>query len=106
MSSSVVRQTECSTPERISPIMPDLTDDETVLDEVSGFVSGVLGLVGIEADPLSSREHILLSNLVAQAWASGVDLDLAGLIGQVQQPPLRKLGVLELDTFFPAADRT
>jgi hypothetical protein len=81
-------------------------DDETVLDEVSGFVSGLLGLVGIEADPLSSREHILLSNLVANAWATGTDIDLAGLIGQVQQPPMRKLGVLELDTFFPAPDRT
>jgi hypothetical protein len=82
------------------------TDAEAVGDEVEGFVSGVLGLVGIEADPLSSKEHILLANLVALAWANGQDLDLPGLVAQVQRPPLRKLGVFELDEFFPPDDRT
>jgi hypothetical protein len=81
-------------------------DLEAVADEVEGYVSGLLGLVGIAADPLASREHILLSNLVHAAWAAGQDLDLATLVGQVQRPPLRKLGVFELDEFFPPADRT
>jgi hypothetical protein len=81
-------------------------DDEAVLDEVQGFVSGLLGLVGIEADPLASREHILLANLVQHAWTAGRDLDLPGLVALVQSPPLRKLGVFELDEFFPPADRT
>ncbi|MET0728261.1 MAG: DUF87 domain-containing protein [Acidimicrobiales bacterium] len=85
---------------------PDGTDDETISDEIQGFVTGILGLVGIAADPLASREHILLSNLVRHAWMEGRDLDLAGLVGQVQAPPLRKLGVFELDEFFPPADRT
>ncbi len=85
---------------------PAGTDDETIADEVGGFVSGLLGLVGVDADPLSSREHILLANLVAFAWASGHDLDLPTLVAQVQTPPLRKLGVFELDEFFPPADRT
>ena len=85
---------------------PEGTDAETISDEVEGFVSGLLGLVGIEADPLASREHILLANLVQQAWANGQDLDLAGLVALVQAPPLRKLGVFELDEFFPPADRT
>jgi hypothetical protein len=82
------------------------SDPEAVLDEVEGYVSGLLGLVGIQGDPLSSREHILLSNVVQQAWAAGHDLDLAGLVGQVQDPPFRKLGVFELDEFFPRDDRT
>jgi uncharacterized protein DUF87 len=81
-------------------------DPEIVGDEVEGFVSGLLSLVGIEADPLSSREHILLANLIQHAWSSGASLDLASLVGQVQDPPLKKLGVLELDSFFPAKDRT
>ena len=85
---------------------PKNADPETVADEVEGFVSGLLGLVDIDADPLSSREHILLSNIVAASWSAGRDLDLATLVGQVQQPPLRKLGVFELDTFFPPKDRT
>jgi hypothetical protein len=82
------------------------TDDpETVADEIEGFVSGLLGLVGIAADPLSSREHILLANLVQHGWANQHRLDLATLVGQVQQPPLKKLGVFEVDEFFPAKDR-
>jgi len=80
-------------------------DAETLRDEIQGFVSGLLGLIGVDADPISSREHILLSNLIEHSWRQGVDLNLATLLGQVQQPPLRKLGVFEIDTFFPEKDR-
>lgn len=85
---------------------PSSDDEEAIADEVEGLVSGLLSLVGIDADPLSSREHILLANLVARAWAEGEALDLGLLVQQVQDPPLRKLGVLELDSFYPAGDRT
>jgi hypothetical protein len=85
---------------------PEGTDAETVADEVEGFVSGLLGMVGVDSDPLSGREHILLSNLVHDAWDAGTDLDLAALVARVQDPPLRKLGVYDLDTFFPPKDRT
>ena len=85
---------------------PATDDAEIVGDEIEGYVSGLLGLVGIEADPLSSREHILLANLIQHAWSAGTTLDLPTLVGQVQQPPLRKLGVFELDPFFPPEDRT
>jgi hypothetical protein len=84
----------------------DVSDPEVVGDEIEGYVSGVLGLVGIESDPLSSREHILLANLIQHSWSQGRALDLPTLVGMVQQPPIRKLGVFELDQFFPAADRT
>ncbi len=81
-------------------------DEELRGDEISGLVSGLLALVGLgDADPLSSREHILMTNLIDKAWDAGQSLDLGSLIGQVQTPPLRKLGVLDVDTFFPPADR-
>ena len=83
----------------------DPSDIETMRDEIEGFVSGLLGLVGIAADPLASREFILLANLIETSWSQGRSLDLATLVGQVLQPPLRKLGVFDLDTFFPPADR-
>jgi hypothetical protein len=82
------------------------TEAEALRDEIEGTVTSLLGLVGITADPLSSREHVLLSNLVENAWRVGTDLDLGTLIGQVQSPPLRKLGVFEIDAFFPPGDRT
>ncbi len=83
----------------------DMSDFEVVGDEIEGFVSGLLSMVGIEADPLSSREHILLSNLIQNEWAAGRSLDLATLVGMVQSPPIRKLGVFELDSFFPPKER-
>lgn len=83
----------------------DLDDMEDVRDEIEGFVTSILTLVGISSDPLSSREHILLSNLIEQSWSDGLDLDLATLVGQVMNPPMRKLGVFEMDQFFPADDR-
>jgi len=84
---------------------PAGADEEGRADEVDGLVSGLLSLVGIEADPMSSREHILLANLVERAWSAGTALDLGQLVHQVQEPPLRKLGVLDLDSFYPADDR-
>lgn len=83
----------------------DLDDAEVVGDEIEGYVTGLLGLVDIDADPLSSREHILLSNLINNSWQAGKPIDLMTLVGQVAAPPLRKLGVFELDQFFPEPDR-
>jgi ElaB/YqjD/DUF883 family membrane-anchored ribosome-binding protein len=82
------------------------SDAETLRDEIEGTVTSLLGLVGVAADPLSSREHVLLANLVENAWRAGQDLDLGTLIGQVQSPPVRKLGVFEVDAFFPPKERT
>ncbi len=80
-------------------------DDEGRIDEIGSIVSGLLSLMGIDSDPLSGREHILLTNLLDKAWSAGQDLDIAQLIAQIQTPPMRKLGVLELDTFYPPKDR-
>ncbi|MDQ1250534.1 MAG: hypothetical protein QG597_4913, partial [Actinomycetota bacterium] len=84
---------------------PSTTDNEVVADEIEGYVTSLLSLVGIDADPLSSREHILLSNIIAAAWATNETIDLPTLLGRVQTPPMRKLGVFELDQFFPPKDR-
>jgi hypothetical protein len=81
-------------------------DDEEILrDQIQGTVSALLGLVGIMADPLRSREHILLSHIIETAWRAGEDLDLARLIAAIQNPPMRQLGVFDVDTFFPPKDR-
>ncbi len=85
---------------------PPTTDDPAARqDEVDSTVSGLLGLIGVESDPLSGREHILLANLIARSWDAGTTLDMPSLLGQLMDPPIRKLGVLDLDTFFPAKDR-
>ena len=81
------------------------TESEVIRDEIEGFVSSVLALAGITADPVSSPEHILLATIIETWWRDGKDLDLATLVGQIPKPPMRKLGVFEVDTFFPEKAR-
>jgi hypothetical protein len=79
---------------------------ELLRDEIEGYVSSILTLADVDADPVSGREHILLSNIIEQAWAAGESLTIEQLIGEIPKPSkIRKLGVFDIDTFFPAKDR-
>jgi hypothetical protein len=80
-------------------------DDELLRERVATTVSSLLGLVGVSADPLRSREHILTSTILERAWRAEQDLDLAALIHQIQSPGLERVGVLDLESFFPSKDR-
>lgn len=81
------------------------SDEELLGDRVSGTATGLLALVGVETDPVRSREHILVSTLFTHAWRQGRDLDLAALIAQVEDPPLERIGAMELERFFPKTAR-
>jgi hypothetical protein len=85
---------------------PGADDAEAIRDEIEGFVSSLLVLAGIDSDPISGPDHILLATIIEQSWSQKQNLDLASLISQIQQPPFRKLGVFELDAFIPPKDRT
>ena len=80
-------------------------DAEALGERIGTTVTSLLGLVGVEADPVRSREHILVSTILRVAWAEGRDLDLAGLIQQIQTPPVKRVGVLDVEAFFPSKDR-
>jgi hypothetical protein len=82
-----------------------LEDRELFSERLSTSVSGLLTLIGIEADPVRSREHILLSTVMGAAWKAGENLDLGTLIARIQNPPVTKIGVLDMESFFPAKDR-
>lgn len=82
-----------------------MDDAELLRDRISTTVGSLLGLAGINADPIRSREHILLSTILMQSWQAEKSLDLAGLIGAVQNPGFSKVGVLDLEAFFPSKDR-
>jgi hypothetical protein len=88
-----------------APSQEILDDVELLRERVSTTTTSLLGLIGVVADPIKSREHILLSTILDQAWRKGQDLDLASLIQQIQTPPLSKVGVLDLDSFYPSKDR-
>lgn len=88
-----------------APDRSTLDDGELLRERINTTVTGLLGLLGIQADPIQSREHILISNILDRSWKNGQDLDLAALIGLIQTPPMQKIGVLDLDAFYPAKDR-
>lgn len=88
-----------------APAGDPAADSDALRDRVQATVSGLLALLGRDTDPLQSREHILLANLINRAWTEGRDLDIAGLIHEVQNPPFDKIGVFDLETFFPRSDR-
>lgn len=81
------------------------TDAELLREKISGTVTALLGLIKVAADPLSSREHILLSSLFEYFWRNGRDLEMVTLIQAIQNPPLKQVGAFDLETFFPAKER-
>lgn len=82
-----------------------MNDADLLQDRVSTAATSVLTLAGVDAEPLRSREHVLVSTLFAESWRAGRDLDLASLITQIQTPPIAKVGVVDLESFYPSKDR-
>jgi hypothetical protein len=80
-------------------------DAELLRERISTTVTSLLGLLGVEADPIQSREHILMSTILDQTWRKEEDLDLATLIHAIQSPPVSKIGVMDVESFFPSKDR-
>lgn len=88
-----------------APSAEQRLDSGALRERIGATVAGLLGLAGIEADPIQSREHILLATLFDQAWSAGRDLTLAALIQGIQKPPFDKVGVFDLESFYPAKER-
>ncbi len=88
-----------------APSQELIDDREMFRERVGATATALLGLLGIDADPIQSREHILLSNILDNAWRKGEDLDLAALIHRIQKPPLSRIGVLDLEAFYPEKER-
>lgn len=82
-----------------------IDDIDLYRERVQATATGILTLLDMDADPVSSREHILISRLLDNAWKEGRSLDVPALIGEIQNPPITKVGVMNLDSFFPAKDR-
>ncbi len=88
-----------------APAQELIDDIDLYRERVQSTATGILTLLDMDADPVSSREHILISRLLDKAWKEGRSLDVPGLIGEIQDPPITKVGVMNIDSFFPAKDR-
>src|SRR5258705_5672568 len=85
---------------------PAIREDEELLRQrlvTTGHTP--LDLLGIDADQIKSRDHLLIATILDTAWRQGQELDLPSLIQQIQTPAVKRVGVLDLDAFFPSKDR-
>lgn len=82
-----------------------MAEGDLLRDRISSTATSLLGLLGIDADPIQSREHILLSTILDKLWRDGAAVDLGSLIQAIQSPPVERVGVMDLDSFFPSKDR-
>jgi len=87
------------------PAAAILEDPEATSDFITSAASSLLGLIGVGGDPISSREHILIANILQHQWRQGKDVDIATLIHSIQTPPFERVGAFVTDSFFPAKDR-
>lgn len=88
-----------------APSPEAMADREALTERIAGTVSGLLALAGVDADPLTSREHILLTHVLQRAFAAGESMDLGRLVMAIAQPGFDRVGVLDLETFYPERER-
>jgi hypothetical protein len=88
-----------------APPQEMLDDSELLRERINTTVSGLLGLVGVEADPTKGREAIFLANVIQHAWEKGHDLELGSLIQEIQSPGVQRIGVMDVESFYPAKER-
>ncbi|MFT5299976.1 MAG: hypothetical protein ACI814_000749, partial [Mariniblastus sp.] len=82
-----------------------MNDMDVLHDRISSATSGLLALMGIDADPINSQEHILISKILEFNWRKGIDLDLGKLIAQILKPPFERVGIMEVEDFYSKKDR-
>jgi len=88
-----------------APAAAVLADPEARRERIESLVSGILALVGIDAEPGTSRDHVLLSAIVENLWQTGRTVDFGTLVRTIPTPPIDRVGFLDLETFYPAGDR-
>ncbi|MCA9107391.1 MAG: ATP-binding protein [Planctomycetales bacterium] len=85
---------------------PEAREDQELLRErIASTASGLLALLDIDADPINSREHILVSNLLQAAWSQGQSLSLADLFRGIRTPGFDRVGIMDLESFYSEKDR-
>jgi hypothetical protein len=88
-----------------SPHLDFKIDGEAARDMIRGVVAALLDILEAKVDPLRSAEGILLTNIFEYYWSKDEDLTLEKLINAVQKPPFQKLGVFDIEAFYPEKRR-
>lgn len=90
----------------LKSLAPPAGDDPDVTAErASAIAASLLALADIATGSVHDREHVLLANILSKAWAAGESPDLPWLVQQIQRPGFDRIGVMDLETVYPAKDR-
>ena len=80
---------------------PQIMEESDIFNAyLKSTVTSLLSLIGITADPLDSKEYILLAQIITNAWLREEDLSIETIIGRIINPSFKKIGVLSLDDFY------
>jgi hypothetical protein len=82
-----------------------LEDRDLFQERLNSCTSSLLALLDIDADPIRSREFILIAKILEDCWAKGLSPGLEDLIQTILAPPFNKVGIISLDDFYPEKDR-
>jgi Bacterial protein of unknown function (DUF853) len=89
--------------ERRSPAWD--TNPDAAGASLSAAVSLVLRLVGRNADPAKSRDHVLLSVLAKRRHQAGLPAALEDLLEDIKSPPIERIGAQAVEEFMDEGDR-
>ncbi|MEY4549831.1 MAG: hypothetical protein RL685_6026 [Pseudomonadota bacterium] len=81
------------------------SDVESARAALSAAISLVLRLIGRESDPAKSREHVLLAVLAERRLLAGQSAELGALLAELAEPPLARIGALEMEEFLSLKER-
>src|SRR5262245_33384178 len=93
---------------------PAAEPDEESQADLATTASSLLGLVGIDDVQPHSREQALIAAILSSrpplpspsaSARQAAGADLRWLVQQIQRPSFDSIGVLDLETFFPARER-
>jgi hypothetical protein len=77
---------------------------EDAQSDIATTAASLLGLAGLDDVQPHSREQALIAAILSSRQAN-TPADLRWLVQQIQRPSFDSIGVLDLETFFPARER-
>ena len=89
-----------------APSEAERADADRMAERIEATATSLLTLLDVDADPMTSSEHVFLGHVLQHAWSAGRDLTLEQLVEAVMRPPFDRIGVMDLDTVFGPKDRT
>jgi hypothetical protein len=88
-----------------TPPIEIMQDSDTFSSYLKSTTVSLLSLIGIVADPLDSKEYILIAQILTKAWLADEDMSIESIVGKIINPSFKKIGVLPLNDFYPQEER-